>query len=132
MTSPARTRFQSLPNKRPKLLQVDGFGQVFVENAARFSEQSRRCAALLEDFNDFRSPEQFGQGERIDGGVLRKGLRSLEADAATRSRRHDLDTPPLRDQRLRLLQMALADNERRPVQDEPISGDLGGKPFQRV
>ncbi len=38
MTSPARTRFQSLPNKRSEFLQLDDLGEEFVEEAARLTQ----------------------------------------------------------------------------------------------
>jgi hypothetical protein len=132
MTSPACTGFQSLPNERAKFFEVDGFGEVFIEDAAWLSEQGRRRFTFLQDFDHFRAPEEFGQGERIDRGVLSERLSGLEAYAAARSCRRHLDTPPRRHKGLGLVQVALTDNQSRPVQNQTVRGNLGRQPLKGV
>ena len=132
MTSPSCTGFQSLPNKVSQIVQIDELGQISIEDASGFAQHRRGRLVFPENLDDLSSPQKFGKGDRINCGVRFEGARGIEGDAAAGASGNNLDAPPIRNFCLSLLDMTLADHERRAVEDGAIDRNLVREPIQRV
>ncbi|WFU36317.1 hypothetical protein QA635_18650 [Bradyrhizobium brasilense] len=132
MTSPSRTVFQLLPDRHPQLLQRHKPHEVPVEGTSRLPQGLRRDTTGGQDGDDFWTPEQLGQREWIDRGIHSNRLHSLEIDASARSGADDLDAPPIRQMRLRLLDVPLTNNQGRSVQHLAVDLDLTRESIESV
>nr|WP_249149998.1 hypothetical protein [Bradyrhizobium liaoningense] len=121
-----------LPDSDPELIERHDLDEVLVQSASRLPEQFRRNSALLKERDEFISPKQFSQSQRIDGRIHLNRPRCLEVDATARSAAHDLDAPPLGHAQLGFFNMPLTDHKRRPVKHLAVDVHLGGQSSQGV